>query len=455
MDQDNKTIGFTISDEAGNSCKMDFGLISQLETISVSEACRCKNEISINIKPGNLTETLSCGFNKYGEPAYFIEVLDIYGGVNQANYKIEPLYIGELSTNFLTKSPFRFYYAITQQDLDSNKPLGFKIFDEHSCFYERTFNVPALVKAACEIDCYIAGEIELDENDGIQFGCNIVNDVLVANFNYQKINGGNNHFIYEAMIGKISNFDTIGPGFLNYSFTPEDFKSGQLDFFIKDTAVNCITHIDIAKLITAFPYEACGLCNYKLNLTKNSADNIDIACDLTGDENRIVVTAFIETDSTIPIMLHKSVGELSTTQVRAGEQFQYRFSALDFINPDFGIALSNQFTNCAMINLNYIPTNLFQNCIQLSSENDLNTLESNIHFSQHPAQPTINIIWHASVQVEQIRLYDLQGKLRNAYKVDNGTHQIAIDIINHKPELFVLQMQTKQGLFKKKLVLLN
>jgi len=190
-DQKNRTIGFTIDDNAGNSCEMDPSLVSKLEIVSISQACNCAIEISIAIKPGVLTDTLSCGLNSQGEPALFVEVLDIFGGITLANYQIEPLQVGEISTSYLTDSPFRFYYAITQNDIDSNLPLGFKIYDGNNCFYEERFTVPASIKVACDIDCFIAGKIPLDENNAIQYGCDIINDELVAHINYSNIKGGN------------------------------------------------------------------------------------------------------------------------------------------------------------------------------------------------------------------------------------------------------------------------
>jgi len=231
-DQKNRTIGFKIEDNAGNSCEMDLSLVSKLEIVNVSQACDCNNEISIAIKPGVLTDTLSCGLNSQGEPALFVEVLDIFGGIIHANYQIEPLQVGEISTSYLTDSPFRFYYAITQNDIDSNLPLGFRIYDENNCFYERQFTVPSSIKEACDIDCFIAGKIPVDENNAIEYGCEIINDELVAHINYNNIKGGNGNFIYEAMVGSISNAVTSGSGSLTYSFTPEDFATGQPDNLI-------------------------------------------------------------------------------------------------------------------------------------------------------------------------------------------------------------------------------
>jgi len=454
-DQDNKTIGFTIEDSEGNSCKMDLSLISQLEVVNITQACACNNEILIAVKPGDLTEKLSCGLNSQGEPALFVEVLDISGGIANAKYKIEPLFIGEVSSGYLTKSPFRFYYAITQQDINSNQPLGFKIFDEHNCFSEHNFTVPSSIKIACDIDCYIAGKIELDENKNIKYNCDVIDDELTVSFNYNNINGGNDNFIYEVAVGSISNAENTGPGSLTYSFTPEDFATGQLDFFIKDTAINCVTQIDVAKLVTAFPYETCNLCDYTLNLVRNSADNIDTACDLTGEENRVIVTAFVETNSNFPVMLDSFVGELSAKEVQAGEHFQYRFSGIDFTNSDFGITLSNAFTYCTLVNLNYIPKELFQNCIQVSIEDVLYEVESNIHISQHPMESTIHINWDSSVTIEQINLIDLNGKLHESFLVGSNIHQLKFNTNNQTSGLFVLQMQTQDILVKKKVLILN
>lgn len=453
-DQNNRTIGFTITDEAGNSCEIDLRLISQLEVVNINQACSCNVEMSIAVKPGTLTDTLSCGFNSQGEPALFVEVSDVSGGITNANYEIEPLQVGEISTSYLTDSPFRFYYAITQNDIDSNKPLGFKIFDGNNCFYERRFTVPASIKMACDINCFITGEIPVDENNAIQYGCDVINDELVAHINYNNITGGNGNFIYEAMVGSISNAVTSGLGSLTYSFTPEDFATGQIDFFIKDTAINCVTHIDIAKLVTAFPYKACNLCDYTLNLTKNSSGNIDTACDLQGDD-RVVVAAFIETDSELPILLNSFVGELSKNEVMGGDTFEYRFNGYDFVDSDFGIALSNTFTYCNLVNLNYIPTELFQNCVQVSIDNDLDALESNFHISQHPLLSTISLSWDASVKVEQIRLIDLNGKLIQSTSLSNATQPLKFNVINQPPGLFVLQIQTQQGWLKKKVAFLN
>jgi len=207
-------------------------------------------------------------------------------------------------------------------------------------------------------------------------------------------------------------------------------------------------------LVTAFPYKACNLCDYTLSLAKNSSDNIDTACDLRG-EDRVVVTAIIETDSNLPIMLNSFVGELSKNEVLAGEPFQYRFNGTDFVDSDFGIALSNKFTYCTLVNLNYIPTELFRNCVQVSIDNDLDALESNFHISQHPALSTISLSWDVSIQVEQIRLIDLNGKLIQSNTVSNTTHPLKLDITNQPPGLFVLQIQTQHGLLKKKVVILN
>lgn len=450
-DQNNKTVGFIITDEAGNSCEMDPSLISQLEVVSIDLACSCDIEMSITIKSGNITDILSCGFNTRGEPALFVEILDISGGITNANYEIEPLQVGEISASYLADSPFKFYYAITQNDIDSNKPLGFKIYDGNNCFYERQFTVPASIKMACDIDCFIAGEIPVDENNAIQYGCDIINDEVVAHINYNNISGGNGNFIYEAMVGSISNSVTSGLGSLTYSFTAKDFATGQLDFFIKDTAINCVTHIDIAKLVTAFPYNACNLCDYTLNLTKNSSNNINTACDLRGDD-RVVVNAIIETDSKLPILLNSFVGELSKNEVMGGDTFQYRFNGSDFIDSDFGIALSNTYTYCTLVNLNYIPTELFDNCVQVSINDDL---ESNFHISQHPLLPTISLSWYASIKVEQIRLIDLNGKLIQSTSFSNATQPLKINVSNQPPGLFVLQIKTQQGWHKKKVAFLN
>lgn len=456
MDQDNQAIGFTIDDGAGKSCKMDDSLILQLEVVNVSQACGCNNPVLVAIKPGDLTENISCGLNNKGEPALFVEVLDISGGVANANYEIKTLGAGKVFPEYIDKAPFRFYYTINQEDIDSNQPLGFQIFDEHVCFYEQFFLPPSSsIKTACEIDCYISGQVDLDDNDAIKLSCDLIDDELMASIQYTNIKGGNGNFIYENMLGNISSAITTEPGSLTYSFTPEDFATGQIDFFIKDTAINCVTEIDVAQLIPAFPIEQCMLCNYSLNLNKNSSGDIDIACDLRGDENRVVVTATIDSQVDLPILLEAFVGELSTSEVQSGEAFQYRFTATDFIDPYFGISASNSYADCTFIHLDYIPTDLFKNCIQVSLEDNLNTLLQHFNISQNLTQDFINLSWSAPIEAKQVQLINLKGQIIQSNRLNPSTNRLELDISAEKNGFYMVRLKTRHGLFQKKVLILR
>lgn len=456
LDQDNQTIGFTLDDGEGKTCKMDESLIWQLEVVNVSQACGCNNEILVAIKPGDLTESISCGLNNEGEPALFVEVLDISGGVANANYEITTLGVGKVFPEYIDKAPFRFYYTVNQKDMDNaDQPLGFQIFDEHACFYEQVFTIPSSIEMACEVDCYISGQVGLDENNNIELSCDLIDGELIGSIQYTNIKGGNGHFIYENMLGNISDSVTTQPGSLTYSFTQDDFRSGQIDFFIKDTSINCVTEIDVAQLIPAFPIEQCMLCNNNLHLNKNTSGDIATACDLRGDENRVVVNATIENEIDLPILLEAFVGELSTLEVQSGEEFQYRFSASDFVDPYFGISVSNAYRDCDFIHLDYIPTNLFSNCIELSSADNLNALQSYFTASQNPAQNFIILSWEMPIKAKQVQLVNINGQVIQSYLLKPSVNRLNLNVSNQNNGFYIVKFQTQHGLLQKKVLLLR